>query len=69
MLNLITKKRDACKGLVGKPEGLRAPEMSIRNQEDNIGMGIKSHEGMLWTGRMWLRMRFIGCPCEGGLLD
>ena len=63
MLNLRTKKRDAHRVLVGKPEGLRALEMSRHNQEDNIRMDLKSHEMECWgTGRMWLRMRFIGRP-------
>jgi len=43
-LNLRTKKRYAYRILVGKPEGLRAPEMSRHNQEDNIRMDLKSHE-------------------------
>jgi hypothetical protein len=33
--------RDAYKVLVGKPGGLRAPEMPRHNQEDNIGMDLK----------------------------
>jgi hypothetical protein len=44
MVNLRTKKRDVCRILAGKTEGLRAPAMSIHNQEDNIRMDLKSHE-------------------------
>ena len=40
MLNLRTKKRDAYRVLVGKPEALRAPEVSRHDQKDNIGMDI-----------------------------
>jgi hypothetical protein len=47
VLNLRTKKRDAYRVLVGKPEGLRALEMSRHNQ-DNIRMDLKSHEMECW---------------------
>lgn len=48
MLNLRTRKRDAYGVLVEKPEGLRAPEMSRHNQEDNIGMNLKIREMEIW---------------------
>jgi len=40
--------RDAYKVLVGKPEGLRAPEVSRHNQEENIRMDLKNHEMECW---------------------
>jgi hypothetical protein len=62
VLDLRTKKRNTYRVLVGKPEGLRAPEMSRHNQEDNIRMDLKSHERNVGDWTMWLRIRFIGCP-------
>lgn len=48
MLNLRTNMRDSYRVLMGKPEGLRAPEMSRHNQEDNIRMNLKRHEMECW---------------------
>jgi hypothetical protein len=48
VLNLRTEKKDAYGVLVGKPEGLRAPEMSRHNQEDDIGMDLKIREMESW---------------------
>jgi hypothetical protein len=58
------EKRNACRLLLGKPEGKGPLERSRRRRVDNIKMYLREREdGVVWTGSMWLR---IGS--SGGLL-
>jgi len=61
--------RDAYRVLVGKLEGLRAPEMSRHNQEDNSRMDFKSHEMECWgLDICGLGYGSLAVPCEYWLL-
>jgi hypothetical protein len=47
------EKRNACRVLVGKPEGKKLLERPKRRREDNIKMDLRE---IGWTGFMWLRI-------------
>jgi hypothetical protein len=59
---LVVEGRDACRGLVGKPEKKRPPAIPSLRWEDNIKIGLQEiglGEGA-WTGLMWLRIGTSG---------
>jgi hypothetical protein len=56
------EKRNACRILVGKPEGRRPLGRPRCRWVDNIKIDLRK-DGMVWTGSMWFR---IGT--SGGLL-
>jgi hypothetical protein len=56
------EKRNACRILVGKPEGKRPLRRPRRRWVDNIKMELR-YDDMVWIGLIWLR---IGT--SGGLL-
>jgi hypothetical protein len=49
------EKRNACRLLVGKPEGRRPLGRPRRRWLGNIRMGLIEVDGMMWTGLVWLR--------------
>jgi hypothetical protein len=59
------EKRNACRILVGMPEGKRPLGRPRRRWEDNIKLDLRGigWDGMVWIGLIWLR---IGT--SGGLL-
>jgi hypothetical protein len=59
------EKRNACRILVGKPEGKAPLGRPIRRWMDNINMDLREigRDGVDWIGLIWLR---IGT--SGGLL-
>jgi hypothetical protein len=64
------EERNACRTLLGKPEGKRPQGRPRRRWVDNIKINVREMgwdgmgwDGMVWTGSIWLR---IG-P-SGGLL-
>jgi hypothetical protein len=52
------ERRNACRILMGKPEGMRPLGKPRHRWVDNIKM-----DGVVWTGLIWLRM-----GTKGGLL-
>jgi hypothetical protein len=56
------EKKNACRILVGKPEGKRPLRRPRRRRVNNIKMDLR-YFGMVWIGLIWLR---IGA--SGGLL-
>jgi hypothetical protein len=56
------EKRNACRILVGKPDGKRPMGRPRRRWEDNIKIDLRKN-GMMWILLIWLR---IGT--SGGLL-
>ena len=46
--------------LVGKPEGKRPLGILRRRWEDNIKMDLQELEGVVGTGRSWLRIGTVG---------
>jgi hypothetical protein len=51
------EKRNACRILVGKPEGKRLLGRTRRRWVDNIKMDLR---GMGWIGLIWLRIGTSG---------
>jgi hypothetical protein len=49
-------RRNACKILVGKPEGKRSLGRPACRWEDNIRMDLKETVERVWTGFIWLRI-------------
>jgi hypothetical protein len=45
---------------VGKPEGKVPLGKPRRKWIDNIKMDIKKHDGVSWTGLIWLRIETSG---------
>jgi hypothetical protein len=60
IVNAIVEKRNACRILVGKPEGKRPLGRPRRRWVDNVKVDLRE---MGWIGLIWLR---IGT--SGGLL-
>jgi hypothetical protein len=56
------EKRNACRILVGKPEGRRSLGRPRRRWVDNIKMDLREigWDGVVWTGLIWLRIGTIG---------
>jgi hypothetical protein len=54
------EKRNACRLLVGKPEGRRPLGRPIRTWVDNIRMDLGEMAGVVWTGLIWLRIGTSG---------
>jgi hypothetical protein len=56
------EKRNACRILVGNPEGKRPLGRSRRRWEDNIKMDLREigWDGMDWIDLMWLRIGTSG---------
>jgi len=52
--------RNTYKIFVGKPEGNRPLERSMRRWEDNIRMDICEESGKVWTRCMWLKIGTSG---------
>jgi hypothetical protein len=51
------EKRNACRLLVGKPEGKRPLERPRRRWVDNIRMDLEEvWDGVMWTGLVCLRI-------------
>jgi hypothetical protein len=55
------EKRNACRLLVGKPEGKRPLRRSKRMQLDNIKMDVEKFD-VMWIGLVWLRLGTSGTP-------
>jgi hypothetical protein len=55
-------KRNACRILVGKPEGKTPLGRSRHRRVDNMKMDLR-YDGVVWTGLIWSRM-----GTNGGLL-
>jgi hypothetical protein len=53
-------RRDACKGLVGKPEGKRPLRSPRLRWEDNIKMELQKVGWGSWTCLIWLRIGTSG---------
>jgi hypothetical protein len=58
----MRENKNACRILVGKPEGKRPLERPRCRWVDNITVGVRK-DGVVWIGLVWLR---IGT--SGGLL-
>jgi hypothetical protein len=52
------KKRNACRILVGKPDGKRPTVRPRRRWVGNIKMDLRM--GVVWTGLIWLRIGTSG---------
>jgi hypothetical protein len=50
------EKRNAYRLLVGKPEGKRPLGRPRRRRESNIKIDLREHDGVVWTGFIWLRI-------------
>jgi hypothetical protein len=50
--------RNACRILVGEPEGKRPLERLRRRWVDNIKMDLRQ-DGMVWIELIWLRIRIL----------
>jgi hypothetical protein len=50
------EKRNACRLLVGKPEGKRPLPRPRRRRKDNIQMDLGEIGWVMWTGLVWLRI-------------
>jgi hypothetical protein len=48
-------KRNACRILVGKPEGKRPLGRRRRGWVDNIKMDLR-YDRVVWTGLIWIRI-------------
>jgi hypothetical protein len=59
----MEEKRNACRILVGKPEGKRPLGRPRRRWVDNIKMDLRVIGLGVWTGLIWL-----GIGTSGGLL-
>jgi hypothetical protein len=55
-----TKKRNAYRLLVAKPEGKRPLGRPRRRWVDNIRWILKRWDGVMWTGLVWLRIGIGG---------
>jgi hypothetical protein len=55
----IEKMKNACRILMGEPEGNRPPERPRRKCKRNIKIGFRNYK-MLWTGLICLRIRTSG---------
>jgi hypothetical protein len=49
------EKANACRILVGKPEGKRPLGRPRRRWVDNIKIDLERWDEMVWTGSIWLR--------------
>jgi hypothetical protein len=58
----VGEGRDACKVLVGKPEGWRPYGRPRRGLEDNMKMDSQEVGCGAWSGLIWLRMGTGGGP-------
>jgi hypothetical protein len=56
------EKRNACRILVGKPEGKRPLGKPRRRWEDNIRMDLREIGWLVWTGLIGLRIGTSGGP-------
>jgi hypothetical protein len=54
------ERRDACRVLVGKPEGKKPLGRPRHGWENNVKMDLQEVECGTWTGLMWLRIRTGG---------
>jgi hypothetical protein len=54
------EKRNACRILVGKPEGKRPLGRPWRRWVDNIKMDLRDYNGLVWTGLTWIRIGTSG---------
>jgi hypothetical protein len=54
------KKKNACRLLVGKPEGKRPLGRPRRKWVDNIRMDLGEVGRVMWTGLVWLRIGIGG---------
>jgi hypothetical protein len=57
------EKSNACRILVGNPEGKRPRGRPEGKWEDNIKIDLREMDGVVWTGFICLRIR-----TSGGLL-
>jgi hypothetical protein len=55
-------ERNACRILVGKPEGKRPLRRPRRRWEDNIRIDLRAIDGVVWTVLIWLRIGTSGGP-------
>jgi hypothetical protein len=60
------EKRNACRILVGKPEGKRPLGRPRHRSMDNIKMDLTEIGGVVLTGLIWLRIGTVEGSCEHG---
>jgi hypothetical protein len=57
-------RRDACRALMGRPEGKRKLTRPRRRWEGNIKMDLQEFGWGAWTGLIWLGIAISGsCEC------